>query len=135
MRRMLMTLAALVLAAFASSASYAQQRHDGVHVAPLQYHFRQLPNGLRVYSMPDPSTANVAVQVWYDVGSKDDPTGRSGFAHLFEHMMFKATRNLTDNQYFQLMQDVGGTINASTHADYTNYYDIVPTNYLQRTLW
>lgn len=135
MRRMLMTLAALVIAAFASSASFAQQRPAGVHVAPLQYHFRQLPNGLRVYSMPDPSTANVAVQVWYDVGSKDDPTGRSGFAHLFEHMMFKATRNLTDTQYMSMMQDVGGTLNASTHADYTNYYEIIPANYLQRTLW
>lgn len=136
MRRPIMALAAVaLLAVFTSFTSSAQRAGPALHVAPLQYHFRQLPNGLRVYSMPDPHTANVAIQVWYDVGSQDDPTGRSGFAHLFEHMMFKATHNLADGQYFSLVQDVGGELNASTHADYTNYYDIIPANYLQRSLW
>ena len=60
-------------------------------VPPIRYHSRTLANGLRVYAIRDPNSANVSVQVWYDVGSKDDPRGRSGFAHLFEHMMFKST--------------------------------------------
>ena len=58
-------------------------------IAPLNYQSRTLANGLQVYSLRDPGSANVSVQVWYDVGSRDDPRGRSGFAHLFEHLMFK----------------------------------------------
>lgn len=104
-------------------------------VPPLAYHFRELPNGLRVYAMPDPGTANVAVQVWYNVGSKDDPAGRSGFAHLFEHIMFKATRNMAPQQFDRLTEDVGGYNNASTADDYTDYYEVVPANHLERILW
>lgn len=104
-------------------------------IAPLAYTTRTLPNGLRVYSIPDPSSANVSVQVWYDVGSRDDPRGRSGFAHLFEHLMFKSTRNLAPEQFDRLTEDVGGFNNASTNDDYTNYYEVVPANHLQRLLW
>ncbi len=104
-------------------------------IQPLRYHYRELANGLRVYAMPDPNTANVSVQVWYDVGSKNDPLGRSGFAHLFEHIMFKATRNLPSESFDRLTEDVGGYNNASTADDYTNYYEVVPANHLQRLLW
>ncbi|HTU12806.1 MAG TPA: pitrilysin family protein [Allosphingosinicella sp.] len=104
-------------------------------VAPLNYQTRTLPNGLRVYSIRDTATANVSVQVWYDVGSKDDPRGRSGFAHLFEHIMFKSTRNMVPEQFDRLTEDVGGFNNASTNDDYTNYYEVVPANHLQRLLW
>lgn len=101
----------------------------------LQYSYRQLDNGLRVYAMPDASTANVSVQVWYDVGSKDDPRGRSGFAHLFEHVMFKSTRNMPDEFFDRLTEDVGGFNNASTYDDFTNYFEVVPANHLRRILW
>jgi zinc protease len=104
-------------------------------VQPLAYTERTLPNGLRVYALRDPTTANVAVQVWYDVGGRDDPKGRSGFAHLFEHLMFKATRNLAAEQFDRLTEDVGGNNNASTNDDYTNYYEVVPANHLQRLLF
>lgn len=104
-------------------------------VAPLDYTSRTLPNGLRVFGIRDTSTSNVSVQVWYDVGSKDDPRGRSGFAHMFEHLMFKATRNLTPEQMDRLTEDVGGFNNASTDDDYTNYYEVVPANHLERLLW
>src|SRR3546814_18614806 len=67
-------------------------------VKPIAFTERTLANGLRVYAIHDPSTANVSVNVWYDVGSKDDPKGRSGFAHMFEHLMFKATRNLRSDE-------------------------------------
>ncbi|MBY0423888.1 MAG: insulinase family protein, partial [Parvularculaceae bacterium] len=85
--------------------------------------------------MPDPSTANVSVHVWYRVGSKDDPKGRSGFAHLFEHIMFKATRNMPPEYFDRLTEDVGGFNNASTYDDFTNYYEVVPANHLERILW
>ncbi|HET9426927.1 MAG TPA: pitrilysin family protein, partial [Allosphingosinicella sp.] len=104
-------------------------------IAPLQYQSRTLANGLRVYSLRDPDSANVSVQVWYDVGSKDDPRGRSGFAHLFEHLMFKSTRNMVPEQFDRLTEDVGGFNNASTADDYTNYYEVVPANHLERLLW
>ncbi len=103
--------------------------------APVDFRYRELPNGLKVYSVRDPSTANVSVQVWYGVGSKDDPRGRSGFAHLFEHLMFKQTRHLANEQFDRLTEDVGGYNNASTNDDYTDYFEVVPANHLRRILW
>ncbi|GAA0328869.1 pitrilysin family protein [Sphingomonas oligophenolica] len=104
-------------------------------VKPIDFTERTLANGLKVYAIRDTGTSNVAVQVWYDVGSKDDPAGRSGFAHMFEHLMFKATKNLVSEQMDRLTEDVGGYNNASTNDDYTNYYEIVPANHLQRLLF
>ncbi|MDE0879479.1 MAG: pitrilysin family protein, partial [Sphingomonas bacterium] len=104
-------------------------------VKPIAFTTRTLINGLRVYGIRDTSTPNVAVQVWYDVGSKDDPKNRSGFAHMFEHLMFKSTKNLVSEQMDRLTEDVGGYNNASTNDDYTNYYELVPANHLQRLLF
>ena len=100
---------ALILLALAPAAARAQTQ-----VPPIPYETRVLPNGLRVLSARDASTPNVTVQVWYGVGAKDDPQGRSGFAHLFEHMMFKATRNMPAELMDRLTEDVGGFNNAST---------------------
>ncbi|HET8932482.1 MAG TPA: pitrilysin family protein, partial [Polyangiales bacterium] len=102
---------------------------------PAGFKYRVLSNGLEVYSARDTSTANVSVQVWYKVGSKDDPAGRSGFAHLFEHLMFKATRNLPSETIDRLTEDVGGSNNAFTADDTTAYYEIVPANHLERVLF
>lgn len=126
-------VAAIALAACATSS--APQGSGALEVAPLRYTMRTLDNGLRVYSMPDANTANVSVQVWYDVGSVDDPAGRSGFAHLFEHIMFKSTRNMPEQFFDRLTEDVGGFNNASTYDDFTNYYEVVPANHLERVLW
>ncbi|MBI1197227.1 MAG: insulinase family protein [Phenylobacterium sp.] len=104
-------------------------------VPPIKFTTRTLANGLKVYASVDRSTPNVSVQVWYGVGSKDDPQGRSGFAHLFEHLMFKATRNLPAEQFDRMTEDVGGFNNASTADDFTDYYEVVPANHLQRLLW
>ncbi|MDP3855935.1 pitrilysin family protein [Phenylobacterium sp.] len=104
-------------------------------VPPIVYKERTLANGLKVYSSVDKTTPNVTVQVWYGVGSKDDPAGRSGFAHLFEHMMFKATRDMPSETIDRMTEDVGGFNNASTYDDFTNYYEVVPANHLQRLLW
>src|SRR5688572_20653382 len=122
-------------AARAASASGAGAPAPSAAIAPLAYTTRTLDNGLKVYAIHDPSTANVSVQVWYDVGSKDDPKGRSGFAHLFEHLLFKATRNMVSEQFDRMTEDVGGFNNASTWDDFTNYYEVVPANHLERLLW
>ena len=106
-----------------------------LQVAPLKWTCRKLANGLRVYAMPDANTASASVAVWYDVGSKNDPAGRSGFAHLFEHLMFKSTANMPAENFDRLTEDVGGFNNASTTDDYTDYYETVPANHLQRVLW
>ena len=90
----------ILLAAAASAAllspvlASAQPAPAAVQVPPIQFTTRPLANGLKVFTSRDVTTPNVTVQVWYGVGAKDDPQGRSGFAHLFEHMMFKATRNM-----------------------------------------
>jgi len=128
----LMLRAALAALLALAPPAFAQ---GGAPVPPLHYTSRTLANGLRVYAVRDPGSSNVSVQVWYDVGSRDDPRGRSGFAHLFEHMMFKASRNLVPEQFDRLTEDVGGFNNASTNDDYTNYYEVVPANHLQRLLW
>lgn len=97
-------------------------------------HFK-LPNGLEVYWLEDHASPTVAVQVWYHVGSKDDPKGRSGFAHLFEHMMFKGNEHLKVDTFDQLTENVGGQNNAYTMADVTVYHEEIPSNYLEPILW
>jgi len=114
-------------------AAPAARAADGA--PPIVYKQRTLPNGLSVYTSLDKTTPNVTVQVWYGVGSKDDPVGRSGFAHLFEHMMFKATRDFPAESIDRFTEDVGGFNNASTYDDFTNYYEVVPANHLERLLW
>ncbi|MEZ6023680.1 MAG: pitrilysin family protein [Hyphomonadaceae bacterium] len=136
MKKLVMFVAAaFALVACATASSPSGAAGGALDVAELEYHYRELPNGLRVYAMPDPNTANVAIQVWYRVGYRDDPQGRSGFAHLFEHMLFKATRNMPDGLFTELTTNYGGTRNASTHEDYTDYWEIVPANQLERLLW
>jgi zinc protease len=124
---------ALSLMATASFAAPTAARTD--QVPPIAYKARTLANGLKVFTSVDRGTPNVTVQVWYGVGSKDDPVGRSGFAHLFEHMMFKATRDFPAESIDRFTEDVGGMNNASTYDDFTNYYEVVPANHLQRLIW
>ena len=106
-----------------------------VKVAPLNIKERTLSNGMKIVSVQDNSNPTVSIHVWYDVGGKNDPPGRSGFAHLFEHMMFKATKNMPNEKLDRLTEDVGGFNNASTWPDYTNYYEVVPSNHLETLLW
>jgi zinc protease len=103
--------------------------------APLKYRQRTLANGLAVLSLENHNSPTVAIQVWYHVGGKDDPPGRSGFAHLFEHMMFKSTKNQKSENLDRLTEDVGGRNNAFTQDDVTVYHETVPSNYLQTLLW
>ena len=102
---------------------------------PIDYHSRTLANGLQVYSVVDHASPTVAIDVVYRVGSKDDPQGRSGFAHLFEHIMFKSTAHMPAEMMDRLTEDVGGENNAGTGEDSTIYYEVIPSNYLQTLLW
>lgn len=121
---------AAIFCVFAAVFTSAQ-----VKVAPLDITQRTLANGLHVVSVRDNSSPTVAIHVWYDVGSKNDPAGRNGFAHLFEHIMFKSTKNMKSEMMDRLTEDVGGFNNASTWDDFTNYYEVVPSNYLETLLW
>jgi len=101
----------------------------------IKFTDRTLGNGLRVLAAPDHSSPTVAIQVWYHVGSKDDPQNRSGFAHLFEHIMFKSTKNMKSEMMDRLTEDVGGFNNAFTNDDVTVYFEVVPSNYLETLIW
>lgn len=122
-------LAACLLASI-HSTSLAQTR-----MPQLKFSDRTLANGMRVLSASDRSSPTVAIQVWYHVGSKDDPQQRSGFAHLFEHIMFKSTKNMKSEMMDRLTEDVGGFNNAFTSDDVTVYFEVVPSNYLETLIW
>ncbi|WP_375481753.1 M16 family metallopeptidase [uncultured Jatrophihabitans sp.] len=94
-----------------------------------------LGNGLRVVVAPDRSAPVVGVAVLYDVGIRSEPEGRTGFAHLFEHLMFQGSANLEKLEHFRYVQSSGGTFNGSTHFDYTNYFEALPSNALERGLF
>ena len=134
MKRLLLSAAAAALLTFPLAAT-AQPAGKAVTVPPIPFTVRTLPNGLKVYEAVDRNTSTVTVQVWYGVGSKDDPQGRSGFAHLFEHLMFKGTRDMPPEFMDRLTEDVGGENNASTDDDFTEYHETIPANHLERLIW
>ena len=95
----------------------------------------KLPNGLQVVVAPDATAPVVTVGVYYKIGFRLEPQGRSGFAHLFEHMMFQGSANAPKMQHIKLINSSGGVLNGTTHYDVTNYYETVPSNALERVLW
>src|SRR5216110_473160 len=129
-RRFSLTLIVCLIIASHAIAASAQTK-----MPQMTFRERTLPNGLRVLSVVDKSSPTVAINVWYHVGSKDDPDQRSGFAHLFEHIMFKSTRNMKAEMMDRLTEDVGGNNNAFTQDDVTVYFEVVPSNYLETLLW
>ncbi len=102
-----------------------------MHIA---YTHHRLENGLDILIHEDHGCPIVAVNVWYHVGSKDEKPGRTGFAHLFEHLMFEGSQHY-DRGFFQPLQEAGAALNGSTNADRTNYWEVVPTNALELALW
>jgi zinc protease len=101
----------------------------------LELHRLTLDNGLRVVLAPDTSAPVVAVSVHYDVGFRSEPVGRTGFAHLFEHLMFQGSESLPKLAHFRHVQSSGGTFNGSTHFDYTDYFEVLPAAALERALF
>ncbi|HEY6329872.1 MAG TPA: pitrilysin family protein [Blastocatellia bacterium] len=105
--------------------------------ATLKVPFTQfkLDNGLRVVLSEDHSAPVVAVTVYFDVGSRNETPGHTGFAHLFEHMMFQGSENVPRGAYFKFIESNGGDVNATTHVDFTDYYEFLPSNCLALALW
>jgi zinc protease len=131
MKRIFVLFFILTFAMSSSLTTYAQK---GDRLPPIKYEEFQLKNGLRVIMHQDKSTPIVAVNVWYHVGSKNELPGRTGFAHLFEHMMFQGSKNY-DADYFTPLQEAGANINGTTNSDRTNYYEVVPSNFLELALF
>jgi len=101
----------------------------------MEYELMKLPNGLTVVLSPDHSTPIVQVEVWYHVGSKDEKAGRTGFAHLFEHMMFKGSKNVDPEEHSSMLASIGGQSNAYTTDDATVFWQTLPSQYLPMVLW
>ncbi len=100
---------------------------------PVEYY--KLKNGLRVVMAPDSTAPTVLIGVYYNIGFRIEPKERTGFAHLFEHMMFQGSKNLGKMEFVNLIQKNGGVLNGSTRFDFTNYYEAVPSHKLETILW
>lgn len=134
----------LMVALLAPATTFAQRRKspvptgasqgDAAPLPPINYTEFKLRNGLRVIFHEDHSTPIVGVNLWYHVGSKNEVPGKTGYAHLFEHMMFQGSKNY-DDDYFKPIQEAGGTLNGSTNPDRTNYFEVVPSNFLELALF
>ncbi len=101
----------------------------------IKYQKYKLDNGLEVILHQNKNLPAVAVNVWYKVGSAQETKGKTGVAHLFEHMMFQGSENVEKEKHFKYVQESGGTLNGSTSIDRTNYYEKLPSNYLELALW
>ncbi|HYP02180.1 MAG TPA: insulinase family protein, partial [Pyrinomonadaceae bacterium] len=141
-RRPVVVAAALGLVFAFSSFAQAQRRAARpVAAAPAKNSFNvpvtyyKLPNGLKVVLSPDTSAPTVAVAVYYQIGFRIEPKERTGFAHLFEHMMFQGSQNLGKMEFIRLVQENGGILNGSTRFDFTNYFEIMPAHKLETALW
>ncbi|HEX6746476.1 MAG TPA: pitrilysin family protein [Longimicrobium sp.] len=126
-------LAACLLYGGAAQAQGARSAPVDVPTLPLVRH--TLANGMTALLSEDHSAPVVALTVWYHVGSKNEKPGRTGFAHLFEHMMFEGSQNVGQGEHRRLIQSLGGVFNGSTTEDRTNYYEVLPSNQLETALW
>ncbi|HNC48837.1 MAG TPA: pitrilysin family protein, partial [bacterium] len=127
----LLSLGLSILLAISSCA----KKEDAVpkFSVPVEYH--KLENGLKVVLSPDATAPTATVAVYYNIGFRIEPKDRTGFAHLFEHMMFQGSQNLGKMEFIQLIQRNGGILNGSTRFDFTNYFQVVPSNKLETILW
>jgi len=129
--RAIAVLATLIL----SRGTPATARPTGAAEFKVPVEYYKLPNGLRVVLSPDHVSPTVCVGVYYRIGFRVEPRDRTGFAHLFEHMMFQGSQNLGKMEFIKLVQSNGGTLNGSTRFDFTNYFEILPVNKLETALW
>ena len=134
-RHLLLPLALLLGAAAPVQAAPAKPAADSPGV-DIPYERYVLPNGLEVILHRDPAAPLVVANLWYHVGSGDETPGKSGFAHLFEHMMFQGAKHIGNDVHFKILQEIGGTgINGTTNSDRTNYFEVVPSHQLETALW
>ncbi len=122
----------VLLAMVASCFANANAQAKSINV-PVTYY--KLPNGLRVVLSPEKSAPLVTVAIYYGIGFRIEPKDRTGFAHLFEHLMFQGSKNMGKMEYVNLVQSNGGVLNGSTRFDFTNYFAVVPSHKLETLLW
>src|SRR6478672_1079803 len=122
-----------ILLALLSLLTGSLRAQTGDKLPPINVSEYKLKNGLTVLLHRDTSTPIVAVNVWYHVGSKNEAPGRTGFAHLFEHMMFQGSENYVDG--WRAVDELGGNVNGTTNEDRTYYFEAIPSNFLERTLY
>ena len=130
--RSFITRATALMFALALAASANAQAARGLNV-PVEYH--TLKNGLRVVLSRDTTAPTAVVAVYYNIGFRNEPRDRTGFAHLFEHMMFQGSRNLGKMEFIRLVESNGGVLNGSTRFDFTNYFQVVPSHAVEPVLW
>ncbi len=128
----LLAAAGALIAAFGAASAPADAAAGSLSV-PVEY--RKLPNGLKVVLSRDTTSPKTVIAVYYNIGFRIEPKDRTGFAHLFEHMMFQGSQNLGKMEFIKLVQSNGGILNGSTRFDFTNYFEIVPSNALETALW
>jgi zinc protease len=119
----------------AGHASRGAGEVSGSAPAPAGLHDPVARERLKVILLEDHAVPVINLQVWYHIGSKDERPGRTGFAHLFEHLMFKGSAHVGPDEHSRLIEAIGGFDNAETHDDFTNYFETFPSNYLERVLW
>ena len=130
------TPAAIFVAATLLAAGFAEAQGAPEGVPDIPFERTRLDNGLEVILHQDRGAPLVAVDLWYHVGSGDEVAGRSGFAHLFEHMMFQGARHIGEDVHFNILREIGASsVNGSTNKDRTNYFEVVPSNQLETVLW
>ena len=112
--------------------SWTGKNDNGLDV-PIVYY--KLDNGLKVVLSPDKTAPTIGVGVYYNIGFRIEPKNRTGFAHLFEHMMFQGSKNLGKMEFIQLVQKNGRILNGSTRFDFTNYFEVMPSHKLETALW
>ena len=134
-RRTVLSAMALMLTILLFLPALGQKKSSASDSIKLPFETYKLPNGLTVILSEDHTTPTVAVDVWYHVGSKNEMPGRTGFAHLFEHVMFTGSGHVPYGLHDKLTEGVGGGNNGSTTNDRTNYYETIPANYLESALW
>ncbi len=134
-KRRVLSALALVLTIALAQPLIGQKKSSASDSIKIPFETYKLPNGLTVILSEDRTTPTVTVDVWYHVGSKNEVLGRTGFAHLFEHVMFTGSGHVPYGLHDKLTEGVGGSNNGSTNNDRTNYFEIIPSNYLESALW
>src|SRR5271167_1707236 len=140
MKRWTECAAVLIFAAglgapLAAQAPAAPSPSAEVRPPKLDFTTHTLANGLQIILLENHTVPVIDLQVWYHVGGKDELPGHTGFAHLFEHLMFKGSAHVGPDEHSRIIEASGGFDNASTYDDYTNFFETFPSNYLERVLW
>jgi zinc protease len=135
MKRLMRSSVVILFAAAIAAPLPAQEKSPEIRPPKLEFTQHKLANGLQVILLEEHEVPMINLQVWYHVGGKDEQPGHTGFAHLFEHLMFKGSAHVGPDEHSRIIEGIGGFDNASTYDDYTNFFETFPSNYLERMIW